>query len=78
VAATFSKPACFAQARTARISSAAVIDPDRRSSLSLASLPEDIELELEACYGLGGLIRARSVAITFEPGRPNEQDMSQE
>ena len=52
--------------------------PDRRHYLSLRPLPEDIELELEACYGLCGLIRARSVAITFEPGQPNEQDMSQE
>jgi hypothetical protein len=48
--------------------------PDRRSYLSLDPLPEDIEIELGACYGLSGLIRARSVAITFEPGQPNERD----
>lgn len=33
-------------------------------------LPQDVEIELEPCYGLSGLIRARSVSITFEPGKP--------
>ena len=47
--------------------------PERRNYLSLKPLPEDIEIELEHCYGLSGLIRARSVAITFQPGQPSEQ-----
>jgi hypothetical protein len=39
-----------------------------------APLPEDIEIELEPCYGLSGLIRARNVSIAFEPGKPIAQD----
>lgn len=45
--------------------------PERRGCLALAPLPQDIEIELEPCYGLNGLIRARSVAITFDAGKPN-------
>jgi hypothetical protein len=48
--------------------------PDRRPHLTSDPLPEDIEVELEPCYGLDGLIRARSVSITFEPGKPTAQD----
>lgn len=48
--------------------------PERRIYLALDPLPEDIEIELEPCYGLDDLIRARSVAITFAPGRPDPQD----
>ena len=44
--------------------------PERRNRLTLAPLPQDIEIELEPCYGLSGFLRARSVAITFEPGKP--------
>lgn len=47
---------------------------DRRPFLSLPPLPQDIELELEPCYGLNGLIRVRSVSIAFEPGKPAEQN----
>jgi hypothetical protein len=38
-------------------------------------LPQDIEIELEPCYGLDGFIRARSVSIEFKPGKPNDQDI---
>ena len=48
--------------------------PERRGHLALDPLPQDIEIELEPCYGLSGLIRARAVSITFEPGKPNAQD----
>ena len=48
--------------------------PNRRAYLSLDPMPQDIEIELEPCYGLDGRIRARSVAITFEPGGPDNQD----
>jgi hypothetical protein len=48
--------------------------PERRGYLALDPLPEDIEIELEPCYGLNGTIRARSVSITFEPDKPNAQD----
>ena len=45
--------------------------PERRGYLTLDPLPQDIEIELEPCYGLNGLIRARSVAISFQPGKPD-------
>lgn len=44
--------------------------PKRRDCLALDPLSQDIEIELEPCYGVPGLIRARSVSITFEPGEP--------
>jgi hypothetical protein len=43
---------------------------ERRGHLALDPLPQDIEIELEPCYGLSGLIRARAASITFEPGKP--------
>ena len=46
--------------------------PDRRGYMALGPLPEDIEIEIEPCYGMNGWIRARSVAITLEPGKPGE------
>ena len=48
--------------------------PERRGFLALAPSPQDIEIELEPCYGLDGLIRARSVAITLQPGKPDAGD----
>ena len=48
--------------------------PDRRNCLALDPLPEDIEIELEPCYGIDGLIRARSVSITVKPGKPDKHD----
>ncbi len=48
--------------------------PERRGYLALDPGPDDIEIELEPCYGLNGLIRARSVSITFEPRKPGERD----
>ncbi|CAA2138478.1 hypothetical protein [Methylobacterium bullatum] len=48
--------------------------PERRNYLAVDPLPQDIEIELEHCYGLDGIIRARSVAITFEPGLPDGHD----
>jgi hypothetical protein len=48
--------------------------PERRGYFTLDPLPQDIEIELEPCYGLSGLIRARSVSITFEPGKPEAKD----
>jgi hypothetical protein len=44
--------------------------PERRGHLGLDPLPQDIEIQLEPCYGLSGLIRARAVSISFEPGKP--------
>ena len=43
--------------------------PERHGYLSQVPLPEDVEIELEPCFGMSGLIRARSVAITFEPSK---------
>ena len=48
--------------------------PERQNYLTLSPSPQDIEIELEPCYGLDGLIRARSVAITFQPGKPDVLD----
>jgi len=48
--------------------------PERRGYLALDPIPQDIEIEIEPCHGLSGLIRARSVSITFEPGTPNSED----
>lgn len=48
--------------------------PERRGFLAHDPLPSDIEIELEPCYGLSGLIRARSVSISFKPGEPDAQD----
>lgn len=48
--------------------------PERRGYLALDPLPQDIEIELEPCYGLSGLIRARTVSINIEPGKPNTTD----
>lgn len=48
--------------------------PERRGCLALDPRPQDIEIELEPCYGLNGLIRARSVGITYRPGEPNDRD----
>ncbi len=45
--------------------------PERRGYLAHPPSPQDIEIELEPCYGLDGLIRARSVAVTFQPGKPD-------
>jgi hypothetical protein len=45
---------------------------DRRPYLTLTPLPEDIEIQIEPCFGMVGLIRARSVAISFESGKPND------
>jgi hypothetical protein len=48
--------------------------PERRGYLT-DPRPQDIEIELEPCYGLSGLIRARAVSIVFEPGEPAAQDI---
>lgn len=49
--------------------------PDRADRYGYFSpLPQDIEVELEPCYGLDGFIRARSVSIEFKPGKPDGQD----
>lgn len=48
--------------------------PERRGYLAHDPLPQDIEIELQPCYGLDGRIRARSVSITFKPGKPDAQD----
>jgi hypothetical protein len=47
--------------------------PERRNYLTLMPSPDDIEIELGHCSGLSGLVRARSVAITFTPGGPDAQ-----
>jgi len=46
-------------------------DRGRANYYSLPQSPEDIEIELEPCYGLDGVIRAKRVSISFEPGLPS-------
>jgi Immunity protein 50 len=46
--------------------------PERRGYLT-DPRPQDIEMELQPCYGLSGLIRAREVSVVFEPGKPTGQ-----
>jgi hypothetical protein len=48
--------------------------PERRGFLALDPLRDDFEIELKPCYGLDGLIRARSVTINFQPGKPGARD----
>ena len=48
--------------------------PDRRDFHVIAPSLQDIEIELEQCEGLFGLIRARTVAVTFQPGKPDALD----
>ncbi len=45
-------------------------DRGRANYYSLNQSPEDIEIELEPCYGLDGFIRAKRVSISLEPGIP--------
>jgi hypothetical protein len=52
----------------------AAVRPDRRPFLSLDPLPEDVEIELEPSFGLEGFVRARSVSITFVPGKPSTRE----
>lgn len=43
----------------------------RANHYSHPQSPEDIEIELEPCYGLDGVIRAKRVSISFRPGLPD-------
>jgi hypothetical protein len=47
----------------------------RSNYYALPQSPEDIEIELEPCFGLDGVIRAKRVSISFEPGVPDEPSM---
>ena len=44
----------------------------RSNYYALPQSPEDIEIELEPCFGLDGVIRAKRVSISFEPGVADE------
>jgi hypothetical protein len=46
-------------------------DRGRANYYALPQSPEDVEIELEPCYGLDGVIRAKRVSISFEPGLPD-------
>ncbi len=48
------------------------INRGRANYYALPQSPEDIEIELEPCYGLDGVIRAKRVSISFKPGLPDE------
>ncbi|MGY2051422.1 Imm50 family immunity protein [Methylobacterium sp. JK268] len=48
--------------------------PDRRNYIASDTASDDIEFELEPCYGLSGLIRNRAVAISIEPGETGRRD----
>lgn len=46
------------------------IDRGRSCYYAMPEDPRDVEIELIPCYGLDGFIRAKKVAISFNPGRP--------
>jgi hypothetical protein len=48
-------------------------DRGRTNCYALPQSPADIEIELEPCFGLGGVIRAKRVSISFEPGFPDDR-----
>lgn len=48
-------------------------DRGRNDYYPLPKSPDDIEIELEPCYGLDGVIRAKKVSISFRPGMPEER-----
>ncbi len=45
-------------------------DRGRGQFMAWPQSADDIEIELEPCYGLDGVIRAKRVSIAFEPGKP--------
>lgn len=45
-------------------------DATRAPYCAIDHSPFDYEIELEPCYGLAGKIRARTVRLFLEPGRP--------
>ena len=45
-------------------------DRGRAGYYALPEASEDIEIELEPSFGLDGLIRAKRVSVSFEPGLP--------
>lgn len=51
------------------------IDRGRGRSYPIEQHPDDIEIELEPCYGLDGVIRAKKVSITFTEGAPDRPDL---
>ena len=53
-------------------------DRGRGDYYPLLESPEDIEIELEPCFGLDGVIRAKRVSISFKPGLPDGPSIYQE
>jgi hypothetical protein len=46
-------------------------DRGRANYYPFPQSPEDIDIELKPCYGLDGVIRAKRVSVSFEPGLPD-------
>jgi len=46
--------------------------PDRLPYYWLDPSPNDVEIELEPCFGLDGRIRCRKVRIVLHPGLPED------
>jgi len=44
--------------------------PNFRDSYAAAVSVDDIEIELEPCFGLNGRIRCRRLSVAFAPGKP--------
>ena len=44
--------------------------PDRQPYYAFDRSPGDLEIEIEPCFGLSGLMRCQSVSINIAPGRP--------
>jgi Immunity protein 50 len=49
-------------------------DPERAPNYSETGRPDDFEVTLEPCYGMDGLIRCRSISLSFVPGLPADKD----
>jgi hypothetical protein len=47
-------------------------DPEVSSYYDFNATDDDFEITLEPCYGLDGLIRCNSIAISFKPGEPED------
>jgi Immunity protein 50 len=48
-------------------------DPKLAPFYDFAATDDDFELHLDPCYGMDGIIRCRSVRISYQPGEPEDK-----
>ena len=46
--------------------------PDRRPFYWTDASSDDVEIELNPCFGLSGRVRCRRVSVSFVPGKPDD------